>query len=117
MSTVKSFDIYGKTYEERERIVASTCELYRLAKFRVAVRSRMKGGPNDDDASSRDQDLINLIDSICGSCTPETAEIIREVYLKQDSEIGWQLGYFAKSTYYRKRRKAVDEFYEKMFLF
>lgn len=56
-----------------------------------------------------DADLIYLVDRTLKDCTKDTQNIIRHEFLEV-SDPYWYEAYYSRSTFYRLKREAIDEF-------
>lgn len=54
--------------------------------------------------------FCRLIDYALLICEPETELIIRNMFVTNRLQKEWYLEYFSKTTYYRKRKEAINEF-------
>lgn len=59
---------------------------------------------------SDDLELIHLIDSTLLACEKNTRCIIRHDFLSTNNEKDWYQDFYSRSSYYRLRRAAIDEF-------
>lgn len=57
-----------------------------------------------------DLELIHLIDSTLQACEKNTRCIIRHDFLSANNEKDWYQEFYSRSSYYRLRRMAIDEF-------
>ena len=94
---------------ENENLTRKIGETYRYCKKQIdyfeyagCVRENQK--VYDDNRA-----LIKLVDLSLENCTQTTRQIIRRQYL-EISDTEWYRDYYSSSTYYRLRRKAVEEF-------
>ena len=60
-----------------------------------------------------DNEYVRIINSTLKACSPNTQIIIKRDYLV-DSEHNWFNKYFARSSYYRYKVKAIKEFLTKL---
>ncbi len=56
-----------------------------------------------------DEQFLNLIETTLMTCSEPTNWIIRHDYLEKKKN-NWYMEYFAKSSYYRLKKVAINEF-------
>ncbi|MBR2066784.1 MAG: hypothetical protein IJ875_00720 [Solobacterium sp.] len=103
----------GKSYTEMKKIVMYIGGLYKRSKKRADLMRYHNVVEENRTIYDDDAQLLHLIDRTLQDCNKNTALIIRKDYL--DNHIDkWHEHYFARSTYYRLKRTAIQEFLEKL---
>lgn len=100
------FDFTPEQYELISKTVADT---YRGCMKRINYMEYMACIHENQKEYDDDRTLVKIVDFCMENCSKETQLIIRNEFL-QEPEKGWFLNYFTRSSYYRIRKKAVQEF-------
>ncbi|HCK87366.1 MAG TPA: hypothetical protein DHW39_01000 [Erysipelotrichaceae bacterium] len=98
-----------KSYEVKQMMLKYVGRIYRESQRKAELALK---GDCVREVSPRDQASINLvryIDRALRDCSGDTQLIIRREYLEISSPTWWQEKY-AKSTFYRLKKEAVQEF-------
>ncbi len=95
------------TLAEKKVIVGYFVNLYNQAVAREELRKINRHSYLGD--IENDKTLIYLMDHALTHVSRETQLIIRHDYIFKSSE-NWYLEYFSKTSYYRYRLQAIDEF-------
>lgn len=101
--------IKDKTYEEMKGIMKYIGKIYKRAKKRVDVLHFNNCIEENWPVYDNDTQLIHLIDRTLLDCSNDTKNIIRHDYL-QLSNPHWYESYYSRSSYYRLKKKAIEEF-------
>ncbi len=95
------------TYAEKRIIIGYFANLYNQAVAREELRKINRHSYMS--AEENDKTLIFLMDHALSHVSRETQLIIRHEFIYKSPDI-WYLDYFSKTSYYRFRLLAVDEF-------
>jgi hypothetical protein len=97
------------TYKQKLNIMQKLGDLYRTALRRIDM-SELSGGMTP--ASIRDDiNMKNLMERTLKDCSADTKLIAGKDFL-EISDKKWYATYYSQSAYYRKKKKAVEEFLE-----
>lgn len=96
------------TYQQKLNIMYHLGDVYRSSMRRIKLA---------EDSSSRyvnktmqdDLDTITMLESVLNDCTENTRMIIRKGFF-ENLRKDWYVTYCTRSSYYRRRKKAVDEY-------
>lgn len=95
-----------ETMEVNIRYIGS---IYKRSRKRMDIYEFQNCVKENQEAYSCDQGLVHLIDRTLQDCSAETKCIIRKEYL-ETNPTDWYTEYFAKSSYYRLKKLALEEF-------
>lgn len=93
----------------KEKIVRYIGDIYQRSRKRMDIYTFQNCIRENQKTYNCDQGLVHLIDRTLADCTADTRCIIRRHYLEKNDP-DWFLNYFARSTFYRLRKLAVQEF-------
>ncbi|MCI5722787.1 MAG: hypothetical protein MR283_02100 [Erysipelotrichaceae bacterium] len=95
------------SYETKIEMLKSLGQMYRKeqTKSRISNHNDM----HEYSPSYVQQGIEYMIEEIMQNCSKDTACIIKHDFLMQ-SPRNWYYNYYAKSSYYRLRKEAVEEF-------
>lgn len=97
------------TSKQKRNIVSTIGDRYRVCMRRMeSLEAQNAVSLNMKDYRDA-QEYVNDINRTLLDCTSDTKLIIRKEFLCV-SEPGWYQEYFSRNTYYRLRKKAVEEF-------
>ena len=97
-----------KRKPEAEIMMAYLARNYRRSLMRLDL-CRMEGISESRLIYEADHSYVCLIERALADCSPSTRQIINEEFLhKKDKD--WYLGYWSRTTVYRKRKEAIGEF-------
>ena len=97
----------------KRKVVERFGVMYRRALKRMDILENT-GCICEDAAGYRSEaDLVFLVNRALEDCSQDTQCIIKNEYLKV-SDPYWYEQYYTRSTYYRLKREAVDEFVESL---
>lgn len=95
--------------KEKEIIIKYLAKSYKISKKRESIYQFQGNLREKDGIYNEDKTVIHLIDSTIEECTRNTQLIIMNEYFK-NKEYDWYLGYFSRSSFYRLKRLAIEEF-------
>lgn len=97
-----------KQKPKEEIMMAYLARNYRRCLMRLDL-CRMEGISEARLTYNADHSYVCLIERALADCSPSTRQIINEEFLhKTDKD--WYLGYWSRTTFYRKRKEAIGEF-------
>ena len=96
------------TYQQKINIMDHLGDVYRSSRRRVKLAQ---------DSNSRyvsetlldDYETIKMLESVLNDCTENTRMIIRNGFFETRRK-DWYVTYCTQSSYYRRRKKAVEEY-------
>ena len=100
--------------KEMDTVISSIAKVYRQAKKYMdlsAYSGYIRERQTEYDES---RSIIALVNRSLQDCSRYTQLIIRKEYLENNKQEQWYLEYYSKTTYYRMRKKAMEEFLENM---
>ena len=111
MSVTGTYDCTSHTAAENENVVRKICGECRKAKVRLDIRRHQNMVSEPEGGISDDARLVYYVERCLLECARETQLIIRNEFMNE-SRRDWYIPYFSRTTYYRLRPKAVQEFLE-----
>ncbi len=93
---IEVIDMSLESYADKKRILQYVSIAYQSCR-------------DKNDMTTCDQQFLNLIERTLKCCSETTNWIIRFDFLEKQAN-DWYLNYFAKSSYYRLKRRAIYEF-------
>ena len=96
-------------YAEKRKIIKYIGDIYLKAQKRVDVLHFNNCIEENWAVYDNDTQLIHLIDRTLLDCSNDTKNIIRHDYLEV-SNSHWYESYYSRSSYYRLKKKAIEEF-------
>lgn len=95
------------TSNEKQVIIAHIADLYNQALAREELRKI--NASIEKDLEANDKLIICIVEYALRRSSKESRTIINNDFVYK-SEQSWYLAYFSKTTYYRYKAKAIDEF-------
>ena len=108
MSTKKTDVDQTLTEEGKEKICIYIGKIYMRARRRIDIYEIARCVRENQKCYDNDQQFVRMIDRSLEDCTPDTRKIIRKEFLEMQNTL-WYMDFYSKSTYYRLRRRAIDE--------
>ena len=102
-------DTRNYTYQQLKTILSYLGRSYRISKRRIAIISENNKVEENHRVYDDDNQYVRIIDNALKACSNNTQIIIKHDYL-YEAEPYWYRKYYARSSYYRYKRKAVEEF-------
>ncbi len=97
------------TYTKNKTIAKYIGKEYQRAKQRMDILEFSNSVERNAEVYHRDMTFVHTIDRLLFDCSRTTRLIVQHEFLAND-EAEWFLDYYSRSTYYRMKRKAVEEF-------
>ena len=97
-----------KEYQTKKELVKFMGDAYMASKKRIDIYEFTDNKGNDP-GYLNDLEYVFRIDRVLQDCSDDTKKIIRHDFL-QRSEAGWYKSLYSPSSYYRLKRRAVEEF-------
>ncbi len=97
------------SYEENKKIMKHIGDIYKKAKKRVDVFHFNNCIEENWAVYDADRQLIHLIERTLRDCNSDTKNIIQHDYLRV-SHSRWYEPYYSRTSYYRLKKKAIEEF-------
>ncbi len=95
--------------KDKEKIILYMMKNYRRAKRQIEVEE-MKGIIAEQSSGYKEKKiLIHLVESSLKECSLDTQRILENEYFKRTVKM-WYLEYYSKSTFYRLKHRAIEEF-------
>ncbi len=94
------------TNREKEIILKQLVSCYNQSKKRSSFCNIIK---NNDRRIEHDVRYVQYIDAMIDYCTPESQKILKNEYFEPVVKV-WSNEYYSRSTWYRLKKKAVEEF-------
>ena len=95
--------------KDKEKVVKYIGDIYRKSKKRIDVFEFQNAVNENRAIYESDRSLVQLVDRTLEDCSKDTRIIIRYSYL-ENTDPHWYLNYYARTTYYRYRKEAINEF-------
>lgn len=95
-------------YRSKEIILLELASIYKKYKFRIDLNDNYYSIKEGEPIESYYR-YVRVIDLIISKLSSDTKIIILNDFF-EDRDNKWYLEYFTKSTYYRLKKKAVNEF-------
>ena len=97
------------SYEEEKKIVKYLGSIYQNSKKRMDILSYSGRVCENEPSYQNDLEYVRTINRILSDCSRDTRYIIMREYL-MNSESDWYLDVYSRGTYYRLKKRAVNEF-------
>lgn len=97
------------TYEEEKNIVKYIGSTYQDSKKRMDILSYGNCVCENSKEYQDDLAYVRTINRVLSDCSRDTRYIITHEYLS-NSESGWFLDCYSRSTFYRLKKRAIKEF-------
>ncbi|MDD3383887.1 MAG: hypothetical protein WC123_02520 [Bacilli bacterium] len=94
------------------RIFAQYCKAKKVIELKKQGYTYLLEESLDGNYYNKQESLINYIDEIYSMLSINSKIIIDKEYIKKDTNSYWWEKYYSRSTYYRQRIKAINEFLE-----
>lgn len=94
------------------RIFAQYCKAKKVIELKNQGYTYLLEESQTGDYYYKQESLINYIDEICSMLSSNSRIIIDKEYICKDDNSYWWEKYYSRSTYYRQRIKAINEFLE-----
>ena len=94
-------------YDEKVKLLESLGRIYRREKTRELIGDSHE--VHERTATYVQKGIGHMIEHVMENCTADTICIIKHDFLDQ-SPRNWYCNYYAKSSYYRLKKEAVEEF-------
>lgn len=95
--------------KEKEIIIKYLAKSYRVSKKRESIYQIQGNLREKSGIYNEDKTVIHLIEGTIAECSQNTQLIIMNEYFK-NKEYDWYLEYFSRSSFYRLKRVAIEEF-------
>ncbi len=99
-----------KGYEQNKIIARYVGKEYQRSKQRMAIMEYAENGKRNSKQYKDDAAYVYAIDRVLNDCQRSTRNIIMHEYLTSEDDTNWYLDYYSRTTYYRMKKKAVEEF-------
>lgn len=105
--------------KEKENAVKTICKMEKInseanKRIRLYLKSQMDKNKDYETTEEYKKLLINAqnkhFSDVLNSLDPINYLIILNNYIKQNTNKDWTDEYFSKTTYYKKRKSAIEEF-------
>jgi hypothetical protein len=97
-----------KDYQTQKKLLQFMGDTYIASKKRIDLYE-FSGARGNDPSYLNDIAYVHSIDRTLQDCSNDTKNIIRHDFLEK-SETGWYRVFYNPSSYYRLKRRAVEEF-------
>jgi hypothetical protein len=97
------------SYSEEKAILIYLGEIYNKAHTITELYKQEENLTRTPVWINQQASLVKLIECTLNSCTPGTRFIIIHSFLRKDPS-DWYIPYYSKSSFFRMKRIAVDEF-------
>lgn len=95
--------------KDKERAVLSLVKGYRRAQRSLEIRD-IKGEIQENEVFYNDDKvLVHLVESSLKKCSEDSQRIIENEYFTEAAH-DWYLSFYSKSTFYRLKHRAIEEF-------
>ncbi len=94
--------------KEKERVIRNMIKSYKRAQRYLEIKN-FEGVGEESSNYVSNQILSHLVESALKECSKDTQLIIENEYMKKSFR-NWYFEYYSRSTYYRIKHKALDEF-------
>ena len=98
-----------ETAKANEKIATYIGQIYRACRLRSDLRNCDQSVAEPHGTYAEDAKMVYLVERCLLECSKNTQLIIRKDFLEVP-EKNWYVSYFSRSTYYRLKEKAVNEF-------
>lgn len=96
------------TYQQKRSIVREIGDAYQRSLRRIEITEH-SGSKYQHEILKDDYEMKWFLERALRDCSEESVRILTNDYLKKSDKY-WYLNYYATSSYYRLKRKAIDEF-------
>lgn len=97
----------AKDYQTQKKLVEFIGNAYMASRKRIDIYEF--SGVHNDPGYLNDIAYVHSIERTLQDCSNDTKQIITRDFL-QRSETGWYKNFYSSSSYYRLKRRAVEEF-------
>lgn len=102
---------YGN--KELRSIIKYLGNSYKTSKRRIEIIEDTNKVEENYKIYDDDNEFVHTIEKALHACSPQSQIIIRNDYLL-DIDASWYKSYFARSSYYRYKNKAIREFLDRL---
>ena len=97
------------TFKQQDEIVNYIIRLYKKADSRIKLEEMIKSDEKSRNISKNDLIMIKIVSDALFELNEDYQRIIQNDYIIKQKPI-WIYDYYTKSTYYRLKHKAIEEF-------
>ncbi len=95
--------------KDKEKIVLYMIKSYKRAKRNINLQELRGGVQESAGVYKEDLMVIYLVDSTLQECNEDSKRILHHEYFV-NSASNWYLEFYSKSTFYRLKHRAIEEF-------
>ncbi|MDJ1645605.1 MG284/MPN403 family protein [Mycoplasma phocimorsus] len=114
-------NVTGKlTFAEKQKLIKDACQMYRRYGTMIIKKNSDRFSVIELKkhlSEIKNVKFLSIFDQVLNLLSPTSYLIIYNDYINQNSKKDWKDMYFSKTTYYKRKHQAVDEFINCMFGF